>query len=661
MTARRWLSSILVLTSCSAPQPVVWRPLFTATTTVSATAPTAPPPAVSHRPITLLTPPLAKPTAAAFSATSDAVVVRVGGTPEPMAWSLATGEPKPLSEVGPVVWPTLRGPQIVGNTSTTIDLGAQSIDAVTKAAKELGSSVTVEGRIATVSTKRGEIGSDRSRFLWLSREDGSVTVLRLDVGSKGQYRPWTKGMSGLGTRTGGAIDLDFSPDVERAIVTSSSQTGATYAFADSRLVDTRTWRELAVMPAGVQGDWYWSPSGAYVGRLVWPSFELAVSDGKTGKLLHVGEGGVPIGYSSDESLTVLAGEAGGGWIERTATGERVFRLPGTPEPPIVDLLFSSDGKALVVVRSTRVDVWNLETGGVTLVDTHRKIDHAEVDPALSFVAAGEHVVRFDPPALEVMSAQAKALLERPKLSSQRLPKLARAHETFEVESVIARPHHDELLVVGCRGREVVVMGDRGVENAGGSLVIVDATKKIVHRVDDPSIPCGSAWAFTEDGEHIVGGDPTGLAGFTPALAPDPAFAFGAGAQPNANPPRVAISPPLDRWIRSFPMLDSFREASKILLTDAGDPRAIRALRPQRDLLARQEGSDVILRDTLGGKTMRLRCLEAATHRGCLVVTEDRRYDVLGDVTRYLDGIDEAATRVPGLVAQLARHAKPSTP
>lgn len=507
-------------------------------------------------------------------------------------------------------------------------------------AKEIGGSTRDADGAVVLTSPTGDVGSDGHHFVWFDGPRGA-TLVRLDTGKRASFQPWTTGMSGLGSRTGGSISFAFGPNVDRAVVASVSQMGANTASDDPRLVDTRTMKVVGSLPSTCQPfEFTWSSDGAFVARRECWTGRLQLSDGVTAAYLRGDEPFDTLAFSTDGSLIAGRTLDGGLLVEQTKSGAHVLRTKGPMQPSATDLVFSPDGKRLLVARGNAIDVWNLETGVGAVVDTRAYVADVLVTDADATAAwIDARWLALDGPA----PTAAPAAPASPKVGGKKFDpkKLANRDEGYDVKLVLPRPGTNELLVVGERNQPVSVMDEQGTMFVGRRFAIVDATSGVVEHVYDDDTLDGVDWMWTADGAHLI----TRANGALAVLSADLRVqSKGEAAIP------VQPTQPLNRLVSMFTDVDGIVAAAKLLAaTDVAPIEAPRAVHPTRRFVAFVTGPTVLVVDRQTGKRIALSCTELGASRGCLAVAEDGRWSATPALAPLL--VREGETREQGDLVQ----------
>lgn len=569
---------------------------------------------------------------ATFSADGKTLdVARDGGVVE--RYDLVAGariDATPPSVPAPTtaVFPTQEG------SSVTLTVGASERRTLAAIAKEIGGTIIEPDGDVVLSHPDRTLGTDGSRFVWFDGKAGT-TLVRLDTGARKTFRPWTTGFSGMGMRTGGTIVFDFGPDVDRAVVSSWSQMGATVGMDDPRLVDTRTMTELGRLPGTCQpAAFEWSARGAFVLRHECFTGRLIVSEGTRGAHLRDDEPLEFLAFSFDESLVAARTLDGGLVVERLRSGERVLRLAGPNRAPATDVLFSRDGKRLLVARGTTIDVWDLEAGAGRVVDTPSAalgILETDTDATAAWIEGRWLPFAGAPPPQPLASPTALGFDAK---------KLASKGEGFDVSLALPRPGTNEVFVVGIRTQAVTVQDSTGTMGIGKRFAIVDtATGTVEHVFEDAGLD-ERDWAWTSDGASLVTRAETRLVVLSPDLRIQ-----------NADDPPIALPPnqPLRRWVSLFGGLDEVVGGAKLLAeADLPATAAPRAIHPSTRFLAFAIGATVVVLDRSTGARLQLSCGDLGETRGCLATADDGRFTATPAIAPLLARDGEVRER-PDLV------------
>jgi hypothetical protein len=286
------------------------------------------------------------------------------------------------------------------------------------------------------------------------------------------------------------------------------------------------------------------------------------------------------------------------------------------QPNATDLVFSPDGKRLLVARGNAIDVWNLETGVGAVVDTRAYVaDVLVTDVAATAAWIDARWLALDGPA----PTAAPGAPASPKVGGKKFDpkKLADRGEGYDVKLVLPRPGTNELLVVGERNQPVSVMDEQGTTFVGRRFAIVDATSGVVEHVYDDDTLDGVDWMWTADGASLI----TRANGALAVLSADLRIqSKGEAAIP------VQPTQPLNRLVTMFTDVDGVVAAAKLLAaTDVAPIEAPRAVHPTRRFVAFVTGPTVLVVDRQTGKRIALSCTELGASRGCLAMAEDGRW------------------------------------
>lgn len=567
---------------------------------------------------------------AAFSADGAYVgVARAGADVE--TYALATG-----ARVDAIRVPVAAVPRRSDEDRTLHVDDPKARAVLERVARGIGATVEGAGPDLSVSapTRADTFGTDGRDLVWFDA-GASTTLVRLDTDTHGRFSPWTRGMSGLGARTGGGIMIAPGPNPDRAVVLSVSQAGAAIAYDDPRLVDTRTMRAVgtlvsACQPFGV----VWSPRGRYVLRNECMTGRLLVADGLTADGIRSDEALDVLAFSEDEELFAARTSDGGLLVERTRSGEHVLRLSGPTPTAVVDLVFGAKGDRLVVDRDAAVDVWDLASGAGRTVDTRSSGSTellADADTTAVF-RAGQWVRLGDAPA------PTEDPTKRPALGRVDPRRLAGRGERFDVAGVVPGPDGRQLLVTGWCSVAVRVADETGTRSVRQRAALFDAASGAVVRAIDGDDLAQADWAWTADGAHVVTRRAGRLAVFGPSLQAE-----------TVEPIAMRSAPSVSRLVRTFHSLERVEAAAKILADPEVAPRGPVAIDPSLRFVAFGVGPDVTVVDRTTRDRLTLRCVEVERGRGCLATAADGRWAASPSI-RSSVVVSGPARETPDLVA-----------
>ncbi|MFO0619102.1 MAG: WD40 repeat domain-containing protein [Polyangiaceae bacterium] len=623
--------ALLATAACGSVDARPQRPSATPSAAVAPSAiASAPPPAADPpRPYVTLPPgPATQIERAVFSADGTSVRVVRAGSSEVVSYSLATGARIDTSGPDAEAAPEIGAKE---ESELVLKVGAAEKRTLLSVAKEIGAT-TREGEegAVTVSKTGAVIGTDGAHFFWFEGRAGT-TLVRLDNGARGTFNAWTTGMSGLGQRTGGILSFAFGPTVDRAIVASSSQMGANVAMDEPRLLDTRTMKVLGSLPGTCQPFAFtWSPRASFVARQECWNGRLSLSDASSAALERMDEPLYGVAFSSDESLLLGRTWDGGLLVEHTKSGEHVLRLPSPTPTAVADVLFSPDGKRLIVHRGIAIDVWDLESGDGRTLDTHALESNVLVTDADATAAWID--ARWFPLAGPAPTAPPASPVG--SLGAFNARKLANRGENYEVTRALARPGTHELLIVGRRTETISVQDETGETTVGHRIAVVDTKSASIEHVFDDETLDESDWTWTDDGASLITRQRSG------ALA---VLSADLRLQPTEHPILVQPEQPLQRLVRAFGSVVRVIDAAEALSrTDVAPIESPRAIHPSMRLLAFAVGPDVVVVDRSTGAKLRLSCAEIGLARGCLAATEDGRFAATAAIAPLL--VREGETR-----------------
>ncbi|MFO0618526.1 MAG: WD40 repeat domain-containing protein [Polyangiaceae bacterium] len=557
---------------------------------------------------------------ATFSADAKTLDVDREDSTEIERYDLATGAiverhaAPPLAPLGSTISP-----------EKAVDVEGVARQRLRAVAQEAGTTTREADGVIFLKTS-ASVGSDGRYFIWFESPAGT-TLVRLDTGTRSTFKPWTNGISGMGGRTGGELALTLGPSPDRVVVSSISRMGAAADMDAPQLLDTRTMKFVGSLPGTCQPfRLAWSPGGAFIARVMCWDGRLTVSDGTTGALLRTDEALTTLAFSSDESLIAGRTPEGGLIVERTESGEHVFRLAGVKPRDATDVAFSGDGKRLIVGRGAEIDVWDLEGGMPRIVDTRTSGQGKLVlDDATTAVWIDDKWVSLTGHA----PLEPRAELDVGAVDVQ---KLADEGETYQVKATLPRPGTDEILVTGHRTHRAEHPGGPGDTYVASRMAIVDrGTGAVLHVLEGGSAATGffeeSDWAWTRDGAHLLARRSDGLVILSPELTVERA---------DAGPIPLPPWEPVSRLASAFADLDALVRGAQLLARkDLAPEDAPRAVHPSDRFVAYVDGSSVVVVEVLRGVKLRLTCADVDTRRGCLAATPDGRFTASPEIAALL--------------------------